>query len=210
MKYGREEYLSDLENPTMPHVQSRTRFQEFYDELGRDPIQTKQKCELERLNFVVPKGNIIELGCHIGFNLIYYARKGYNIVGVDVSTVLLAEAARLVSLENNDTQARIQLITGFIEDLDLDPIFETVLLLETLEHVIDPEPIVAKAASMLAPGGKLYISAPSERVGTFSHVRGLPAEEAVRLCERSGLSIETAYQHDWRGSYQNTYPIARK
>jgi hypothetical protein len=69
MPYDREDYLRDLRDESMPHIRSREHFRDFYDELGRDPVQKAQSCKLERRAFVEPKGSMIELGCHIGRGL---------------------------------------------------------------------------------------------------------------------------------------------
>ena len=139
----------------------------------------------------------------------YFARMGFRAVGVDVSSVLLEEAQNLISREPEEVQNRIGLIHSFIEDLIPDYSFDTILLLETLEHVIDPLPIVVKAREILAPGGRIYISAPSTRVGTFSHVRGISVDDGIRLCHSAGLSIVNAFEASWRGAYSNTYIVAR-
>jgi 2-polyprenyl-3-methyl-5-hydroxy-6-metoxy-1,4-benzoquinol methylase len=209
MPYGRDDYLKDLGDSSMPHIRSRERFRDFYDELGRDPVQKAQTCQLERLAFVEPRGRIIELGCHIGFNLVHYARQGFQIDGVDVSEVLLREAEEMIAKESAEVGGRIKLIQAFIEDLPADPKYETVLLLETLEHVIDPLPIVLKASEILAPDGRIFLSAPSTRVGTYSHVRGISVDEAIGLCHQANLSIEAAYSENWQNAYRNTYVIAR-
>jgi 2-polyprenyl-3-methyl-5-hydroxy-6-metoxy-1,4-benzoquinol methylase len=209
MTYGREDYLSDLQNPAIPHIRSRERFRDFYDELGRDPVQKGQSFQGERMTFIEPQGRIIELGCHIGFNLVHYARLGFEITGVDVSEVLLQEAEALAAQEPADVRRRITLIHAFIEDLPSAPQYDTILLLETLEHVIDPAPILCKAAEILSPSGRLYISCPSTRVGTYSHVRGVSIDEGIRLCHAEGLMIEAAYSEPWKDVYQNTFVIAR-
>jgi len=209
MDYGREDYLKDLQDPNLCHIKDRERFEAFYDELGRDPIQHAQTFEPERLAFIEPVGDILELGCHIGFNLVYYARMGFRAVGVDVSSVLLTEAQKLISKEPLDVQNRIGLIHSFIEDLVPDYRFDTILLLETLEHVIDPLPIIVKARELLAPDGRIYLSAPSIRIGTFSHVRGISVDGGIRLCHAAGLSIVKAYEESWRGIYPNTFIVAR-
>ncbi|HYR84776.1 MAG TPA: class I SAM-dependent methyltransferase [Terriglobia bacterium] len=209
MPYGRDDYLKDLKDSSMPHIRSRERFRDFYDELGRDPVQKAQTCQPERLGFVEPRGRIIELGCHVGFNLVHYARQGFQIDGVDLSEVLLREAEKLIAKEPAEVASRIKLIHAFIEDLPPDPKYDTVLLLETLEHVIDPLPIVLKATELLAPDGTIFISAPSTRVGTYSHVRGVSVDEAIRMCHQANLSIETAYSETWRDAYRNIYVVAR-
>lgn len=190
MKYTIEDYRKDLRNPEMEHIKSRERFEAFYTMLGSEPVQKKQNVVMNRFSFIEPKGNIIELGCHVGFNLIHLANQGFNVTGVDVSQTLLDEATDRVSKLPKDVADRITLKKSFIEDLDEGTKYDTIILTETLEHCIDPKPVVEKAHNLLADDGSIFISAPSTRTGTYSHVRGISKDYLRRLLAKCGLKEE--------------------
>ena len=77
-KYNKIHYLEDLKSPEMKHIKDKERFKNFYNELGKDPIQLKQQVVPRRIHFINPRGKIIELGCHCGFNSIKYAKEGHT------------------------------------------------------------------------------------------------------------------------------------
>ena len=191
MEYTEDDYRHDLGSGA--HLRSRERFKAFYDRRGRDAEQKAQEVVMKRFAFVQPHGEIIELGCHIGFNLIHLATAGYAVTGVDVSSTLLAEARRRVAALPPEVRKRITLVQGFIEALPEDKCYDTVVLTETLEHVIEPDAVVRKAAALTKPGGKVFVSAPMERLGTYSHVRGIGPEELRAWLEAAGLEVEKMY-----------------
>src|SRR5690554_4054438 len=116
-KYSREQFLDDLKNPSLRHIQTREDFKEFYDRLGEEDVQKTQTFHDWRMKFIKPKGYLIELGCHAGFDLIHYARLGFEITGVDLSTSLIELAKQKISQEPMVVQSRIKLVNSFIEDL---------------------------------------------------------------------------------------------
>lgn len=189
MNYTQKDYEDDLVNPEVPHVKSKERFEAFYEQLGRGEVQKAQQYVAFRADWIQPQGEIIELGCHVGFNLIRYARMGYKITGVDISSTLLEEANRRRLSEDRDVCERITLIKSWIEDLNLDKKFDSIILTETLEHVIDPLPIMEKAKSLLKPDGQLFITTPSFKWGNNSHVRGISLPEITELVNKVGMQI---------------------
>ena len=205
MKYTRQDYLSDCADPTMAHTKDKERFKAFYNELGNDPIQKAQSYRPDLIEFITPKGRIIELGCHIGFNTIHFASQGFMAIGVDIAETLIAEARNLRSFARQDVQDRVSFITSDILDLDVEELglFDTIILTETLEHVIDPLPILAKAKELLSPGGSVFVSAPSTRTGTYSHVRGVTVGDMQKMANSLALQTQVI------SSGENTQVVLR-
>tara|TARA_Y100001973_G_C5179006_1_gene323732 strand:- start:183 stop:827 length:645 start_codon:yes stop_codon:yes gene_type:complete len=177
-KYNKKHYLEDLKSPEMKHIKDKERFKNFYDELGKETIQQQQQVVPKRIKFIEPSGKIIELGCHCGFNSIHYAKLGFSVIGVDISDTLIEEANRRLSKCSSEVKNRCKFICTDIEDLGQEFInkegkFETIILTEVLEHCIDPDKLIEKSVSLLSESGKIYISAPMIRIGTYSHVRGI-------------------------------------
>lgn len=48
-----------------------------------------------------------------------------------------------------------------LDELPCEERFDTILLLDVLEHVVEPAPFLGRAAAMLRPGGHLLISVPN-------------------------------------------------
>lgn len=181
--------MRDLVSPEVQHTKSLGRFSAFYNELGKLKVQRDQKYVAYRSDWIIPNGKIIELGCHVGFNLIYYARKGFYITGVDLSATLLEEARRRISLQPREVREKIEIIKSFIEALPEDKKYNTVLLTETLEHVINPLTTLKKATALLADDGQIFVTSPATKVGNNSHVRGISRDFMKKLANDCGLKI---------------------
>ena len=189
--YTREDYLKDLKNPEMLHIKSKERFKAFYEMLGNEPNQKKQQIVLSRFNFIIPKGNIIELGCHAGFQCISWGQQGFKCLGIDIAQSLIDEANRRINVIKN-IKGKVKFICSDILDLDLNKLgkFDTIVLTETLEHVIDPDPIFEKAVSFMDINSMLYIAAPATRKGTYSHVRGITKDYIKKMAKKFNLLVE--------------------
>ncbi len=205
MEYKFEDYTKDLSNPEMPHAKNKERFQEFYNQLGVCPIQRTQNGPTTDLSFIVLRGMVLELGCHCGYNCIDWAKKGVSCTGIDVSETLIEFAKEKLSSEPKEVQDRVVFIHSFIEDF-IPPIqYDTIVLTETLEHVMSPLPVLIKAKECLKPGGLLYISSPSIKTGNNSHIRGIDANMMAELLNSSGLKIILVQDV---ASQRTTYAIA--
>lgn len=195
MKYGKEDFLNDLENPDTPHIKDYNRYVAFYEELGKMDVQKYQQIDWNRIKFIVPVGNMLELGCHTGFNLIHFAEHGFTITGVDISSTLLTSAReRLMSMREEITN-RITLIHSDILHLNGLGKYDTILLTEVLEHVIDPVAILKKTKEFMEPTSKLYVFAPSTRTGNYSHVRGISADWICRVGKEIGINFKVLQKH---------------
>lgn len=194
-KYNKKHYLEDLKSPEMLHIKDKERFRNFYEEQGKEQIQKNQQVVPDRIKFIKPKGKMIELGCHCGFNSIHYAKLGYEIIGVDISSTLIEEANRRLSGCSEDVKSRCKFIRSDIEDLDRnfiekEGLFDSVILTEILEHCIDPDKIIKVAISLLKEGGQVFISAPAIRIGTYAHVRGITKQYLIEQMSIHNLKYE--------------------
>jgi 2-polyprenyl-3-methyl-5-hydroxy-6-metoxy-1,4-benzoquinol methylase len=195
-KYTQEQFLEALKDPEVKHLKDREVFKGFYDRLGEMEVQKTQDYKEWRMDFIkmgTPNifDQVIELGCHAGFNLIHYARLGYNVTGVDVSTSLIELAKEKISKESPDVRNRITLVNAFIEDLpdSFDVKYKFAIITETLEHVQDPLRILQRTTRLLTRKGIAFISAPSTRTGLYNHVRGINPAEMKRLLIKAGLTV---------------------
>lgn len=209
MNYSREDYLSDCRNPDMPHIKDYGRYCAFYEELGNDPVQKKQQVVPHRIDFIEPRGSVIELGCHVGFNSILWAQQGLSCIGVDFSSTLIEEANRRRDEQSKDTKDRLRFICADILDLSTEELglFDTVVLTEVLEHVPDPLPILEKAVEFMHGQSKLYVSAPDRRVGTYAHVRGISEQYLIDTANELSLDIQIVPDKSKNTKYRDTRAI---
>jgi SAM-dependent methyltransferase len=99
-----------------------------------------------------PDRDVLDLGCRYGALTQSYL-EGNRVAGVDVDREALAQAAKLgIDTHWADLDERF----AFAADA-----FDVVVAGELLEHVRDPEHIVAEAQRVLRPGGRLVGSVPN-------------------------------------------------
>ncbi len=97
--------------------------------------------------------SLLDLACGDGLMTEMFARRVTRVVGVDANGEHLAEARKRLPLA--------EFHECLIEDLDLTEKFSTVLMLEVLEHVIDPVALLRKAAFFLAEDGVMIVHVPN-------------------------------------------------
>jgi len=128
---------------------------------------------------------ILDLGCFDGFALLNLCHGlGAHGVGVDLDRRALAYAA--------DCATKLGLscafAEGFAESVELPNKYDAILVMELLEHVIDPKAVLQNAERHLAPGGRIYITTPATPVPhngnekeAREHLRCLSEEELYLL-----------------------------
>jgi SAM-dependent methyltransferase len=96
----------------------------------------------------------LDIGCGSGTLLRAAGAEGWDAIGTEIAPAVV-EAMRAEGLD-----ARL----GLTQDLDLPSGgFDVISAIEVLEHVPDPDALIAEAARLLRPGGVLYITTPHGR-----------------------------------------------
>jgi SAM-dependent methyltransferase len=164
---------------------------------------------LERYEFaagVARAGRLLDLACGVGYGtqlLLEHNPSLRSAVGVDLSPEAIAHAAARYG------GGRASFVAAdALSYRDLDG-FDTIVSLETLEHVDDPEGLLANLVSMLRPGGVLVASVPTTpSVDLNPHHRHDFSEDSFLalgarhgLCERDRLHQvqRVALGASWRG-----------
>lgn len=95
------------------------------------------------------QGRLLDVGCAAGFFLAE-ARAHYEVQGVELSAWSSAYAR---------DQLGLPVITGTLEQAALPAArFDIVTLWDVIEHVPQPVPVLAEAARLLAPGGRIVLT----------------------------------------------------
>jgi SAM-dependent methyltransferase len=128
-------------------------------------------------------GRVLDLGCGVGHSFELLAPR--ETVGVDVDAAALAGQAR-------------ETVVADMRALPFaDGSFASVLSVQSLEHVPDPERVVAEARRVLEPGGvavfvtpnRLTFGRPDEIIDPYHYVE-LSAGELAAVCGASFVSVE--------------------
>lgn len=107
---------------------------------------------LARLEGVLPRGRLLEVGCAGGYFLKAAQARGWQPVGVEYA----GEAARFAR-----ERLRLDVRSGTLEDAGFaDGSFDAVYMGDVLEHVTDPMATLASVRRVLRPGGVLALAGP--------------------------------------------------
>ncbi len=126
----------------------------FADYVGQEAARRAQaRRKLMTLRWLPPRvarrGRWLDVGCAAGFFLAE-ARAFYEVQGVELSAWSSAYARDRLGLP---------VITGTLPDAKLPADhYDVVTLWDVIEHVPDPVPLLAEAARVLKPGGRLVLT----------------------------------------------------
>ena len=100
---------------------------------------------------------VLDVGCGGGILADSMARKGANVLGIDLASKAL-KVAQLHALEAQTANVQYQEISAEKLASEQAGTFDVVTCMEMLEHVPDPSSIVKACASLVKPGGYVFFS----------------------------------------------------
>lgn len=147
-----------------------------------------------------PEDIVVDVGCGDGGNLNFCAIRGATLIGVDLDPNAVSAAATRLG---EDGQRRTQLHTAAAEQVPVDTGLATrVICAELLEHVADPQVVMAELVRVGQPGALYLITVPDEVGETVqlhrasaeyfqppNHIRIFSREQFNELVADSGLEI---------------------
>jgi len=156
------------------------------------------------LELIDPRGlRVLDLGCGGGYNGALLKRAGAReVVGVELHAGAAVQARKRLDAVVQSDLAHL--------DLSLlgDEPFDAILASDVLEHLAQPEEVLARALTRLRPGGAVVVSLPNvahvvvfanllmkrwprRSSGIFdrTHLRFFAKRDMVRLLEGAGLHV---------------------
>jgi SAM-dependent methyltransferase len=134
-------------------------------------------------------GQVLDVGCGTGEQALLVASSGADVLGVDVSPLALEQARGKAAARG--IKVRFE-VADALSLADLGLSFDTIID-SGLFHIFDDESrarYVASLASVLRPGGHLYLMCFSDRQpGTFGPRR--ISQDELRAAFRDGWTIDT-------------------
>jgi 2-polyprenyl-6-hydroxyphenyl methylase / 3-demethylubiquinone-9 3-methyltransferase len=162
----------------------------------------------------VRKARVLDVGCGAGLLAEALARAGCAVLGIDAAAELIGAAeTHAASRKRADPPLDLTYRATTAEALAAEGArFPVITALEIIEHVADPAAFVATLASLLEPGGMLFLSTLNRTnrswltaklgaeyllrllpVGTHEWRHFITPPELARLCREAGLRLaETA------------------
>ena len=164
---------------------------------------------------------VLDVGCGGGILADSMARRGANVLGIDLATKPL-KVAQLHALEAGTESVEYREVAAEALALEMPSAFDTVTCMEMLEHVPDPAAIVGACAELVKPGGWVFFSTlnrnpksflfaivGAEHVlnllpkGTHEYARFIKPSELAQWCRDAGLELQST-----RGMEYN--PLTRR
>lgn len=112
--------------------------------------------EFARFAATAPPGSVLDLGCGQGRDTLLFARRGHQVLAVDVSTVGLAQLDAVAVREGLAVETRVADIVGFSPDRTFDAV-----ILDRVLHMLAPADrlgVLEVALAATAPGGHLLVA----------------------------------------------------
>ena len=130
----------------------------WQDYQNREHSAVEEECALRQrmyavdyayiAQFLKPGARVLDVGCADGLFLDWFAAAGHECSGVEFGHEAALKAAQ-----------RYPVREGYFPDLDLAPGYDLIIFRGVLQYVHAPRSFFSKAASLLAPGGHVYVTA---------------------------------------------------
>lgn len=151
---------------------------------------------------------VLDVGCGGGILADSMARKGAQVLGIDLATKAL-RVAQLHALEVQTSQIEYREIS--VESLAAEQpgTFDVVTCMEMLEHVPDPASVVKACSALVKPGGWVFFSTINRNAkafmlaivgaeyvlnmlprGTHEYAKMIKPSELAISCRGAGLDIQ--------------------
>jgi len=142
-------------------------------------------------------GPILELGCGTGRVLLPLARAGFEVTGLDLSSVMLARCRAKLEVESPEVRGRVALVQADMTSFDLGRRFAAITCpfggFQQLRTVEQQLACLDRCRSHLLPGGTLVLDLPNPDPAPAAFARDDPAGGAAAGGEATAVTV------DWSG-----------
>lgn len=173
------------------------------------PLHMINPLRLEWINSLsaVSGARALDVGCGGGILADSMARRGANVLGIDLSTKAL-RVAQLHALEAQTPHIAYREVSAENLAAEMPGTFDVVTCMEMLEHVPDPSSIVKACAALVKPGGWVFFSTINRNPksfllaivgaeyilnmlprGTHEYAKMIRPSELAGYCRQSGLDL---------------------
>ena len=173
------------------------------------PLHQINPLRLDWINSLSPLSGtrVVDIGCGGGILSDSMARKGANVLGVDLASKAL-RVARLHALDVQTPHIEYREVSAEALAAELPAQFDTVTCMEMLEHVPNPASVVKACADLVKPGGWVFFSTINRNAkafmfaivgaeyllkllprGTHEYAKMIRPSELASYCRAAGLDL---------------------
>lgn len=153
---------------------------------------------------------VLDVGCGGGILADSMARRGAQVVGIDLASKAL-KVAQLHALEAKTENVQYREISAEALALEEPGGFDVVTCMEMLEHVPDPSLVVKACAQLVKPGGHVFFSTVNRNPkaflfaivgaeyvlrllprGTHEYAKLIRPSELAAHCRSAGLALQAS------------------
>jgi SAM-dependent methyltransferase len=195
-KRGEIDYLSNLEAAGVWHAANKP---------FSDPDCARYLAEMAAVLALLPPppARLLDLGCGTGWTSVFFARAGYDVVGLDIAPAMIEQA------EANRARAgldRLEFVVGDYEEMAFDGEFDGAVFFDALHHAVDEAAAVRGAARALRRGGVCVASEPGAGHHDSAEARAavlrynvtekeMPPRRVIELGRAAGFTGFRVYPH---------------
>ena len=144
-------------------------------------------------------GKALEIGCFEGESTGLFADHFKDLTVVEASEQLIARA-------KSHVPANVKFVHATIETANMAPIYDSIFLVHTLEHLDDPVACLDRIRNWLSPGGRLFIVVPNANAAS----RQIAVRMGLIESNQSVTAGEKAHGHRCTYSFDTLENDARK
>jgi len=150
-----------------------------------------------------PPARLLDLGCGTGWSSIFFAKRGYEVVGVDICADMIHHAR-----QNREARVldNLQFQVSDYEELRFDDEFDCAVFFDSLHHAVDEALAIRKTFAALRHGGICVASEPGkghqdaawslEAVQRFNTTeKDMHPDKVIGLARQAGFREFKAYPH---------------
>jgi 2-polyprenyl-3-methyl-5-hydroxy-6-metoxy-1,4-benzoquinol methylase len=165
---------------------------------GLDEDTHRHFCDFANIAYTLalsPSSSILDVGCGSGWLCEYFARFGYSMTGIDLSSDMIAigkERIRKVPYGvDEQTSLSCCLLVHDIESEPLPETFDAVICYDSLHHFENEHAVLRNISSMMNYGGQLFI------VEGEKPTEGSPTENELRNTMQQYETLESPFSRDY-------------
>ena len=133
--------------------------------------------------------SVLDIGCGPGHFIIMAQNHGHKVTGIEPDPQLISLGKDIYSEDN------LNIHCTKVENLNLDQKFDTITMIDVLEHVKHDQEVLTNLKKYLSDSGKLIIVTPAHpylygiRDRSIGHFRRYAKRQIIHLVENSGMKI---------------------